>query len=160
MAVKVLTGTQQAAIATICRHFNISKEMLGVAVGVSRRTIERVCEEAVKAKVKTVSVNPALVALEALMYKHKITIPELEVLLKQTPPAIVNLMKKDRATRKSPKAHAGKQIELLPIVPMIPDPISLPLSPKNQALKERLSNAKTYPTTDRSADWLAPEKGR
>jgi len=157
MTVKVLSDHQKTAIATICGHFNISKEMLGVAVGVSRRTVERVCEEAVKAEAKTVSVNPALVAIEALMYKHKITIPELEVLLEQTPPAIVNLMKKDRATRKSPKAHAGKQVELN-LVP--PAPVELSLSPKNQALKERLSNAKPYPTTNRSADWLAPEKGR
>jgi len=134
MTVKVLAVNQKAAIAEICRHFNISKEVLGVAVGVSRRTVERVCQEAAEAKAKTVPEFSALAALQKLMYKHKLTIPEMETLLEQTPKTILKYMSEDRTTRKSPKGHVGKQSELI-LVPQV----AFTLSPKNQALKERLT---------------------
>lgn len=102
MTVSILNQKQKEAIAEICEKTNVSKQLLGNAVGVSRRSIERVCKEnsEVKAKEKQKAINPKMEVFEELMQKHKITVEELSTLLSQTPPSIIGYMKQDRSGRK------------------------------------------------------------
>jgi hypothetical protein len=112
MTVRKLTDAQKAAVVVIYSS-NIRPKSIGDlanCLNVSTRTIGRVIEEAGMIASKKVHTGDTANIMR-LLYRNKITIQQLEILLEQTPMSIVKYMTQPRgkATRRSPAAHAGKQ---------------------------------------------------
>jgi methylaspartate ammonia-lyase len=115
MTVRKLTDAQKAAVVTIYTS-NIrpsSIQHLAAVLGVSTRTIGRVIEEAGVTASKKLHVGEAADVMR-LLYKHKITIDQLESLLSHIPVDTIKLLTQKKASRKSPTGHNGKQT-LLPL---------------------------------------------
>lgn len=110
MTVKKLTTKQKEAVVVVYDSKTRTLKQIAGFLGVSTRTIGRVLEEAglmkpvarLQADAKTVM---------ALLYKHKITIEQLQHLLEEFPHtiAVAKQAMQTRHSRKSPKAHNGKQ---------------------------------------------------
>ena len=117
MTVKKLTNKQKEAVVIIYDSKTRTIKEIAEFLGVSSRTIGRVLEEAglmkpvarLQAEAKTVM---------TLLYKHKITVQQLETLLNSVMvmPSIHETIRHStfqvRHTRKSPKAHNGLQTML------------------------------------------------
>lgn len=116
MTVCKLNDAQKAAVVTIYTS-NVrpsSIQHLAAVLCVSERTIRRVIDEAGVKAAKAAPIGEATQVMQ-LLYKHKITIDQLDTLLGM--PMVEHLAKKAlqlTANKKSPSGHNGKQT-LLPL---------------------------------------------
>lgn len=117
-----LTKEQKQAVVTIYRSKTKTITEMAKRLGVSTRTIGRVLVEAGETlPVQRLQADAAQVM--KLLYKHKITVQQLEDLLYMVEsdrqglnlvPSMIQVATQQKATRKSPSGHTGKQI-LLPM---------------------------------------------
>lgn len=118
MTVMKLTAAQKAAVVVIYTS-NIrpsSMQHLAAILCVSTRTIGRVIEEAGVIASKKVHTGEAA-AVMRLLYKHKMTVDQLENLLGTLPTKTVELLTQTKRSKKSPTGHNGKQTLLLLTLP-------------------------------------------
>lgn len=111
MTVRKLTQLQKNTIVTMFTDGVRNKLACALMYGVSVRTIERVLSEAVP---KPVVDNSQYAQVMALLYKHKMTVEQLEELLEgqkvvMDPKPKVKVVFQTKRTKKSPKEHNGKQ---------------------------------------------------
>jgi hypothetical protein len=81
MTVKILTASQKGAVKLLYSLKRKNTKELAMALGVSERTIQRSIEEEAAKNSGLIDSSSEAKQVMALLYKHKITIPQLESLL-------------------------------------------------------------------------------